>query len=80
MTEKSHHHPALPSEAHECFSAAGLRACRLVVPTCLRFPVRGGPVRVVRLSFLLTAAGQLRNYTGFPFQPEGEASGTAKVK
>jgi hypothetical protein len=47
-------------------SAAGLRTRR--PPTRSSFPVQTEPVLSMELSFLLTAAGQFRIRTGFPFQ------------
>jgi len=69
----SRDHPILPSEVREirAISArfmAALRTGRL--PTGSSFPVRDGPVLLEERSFLLTAAGQLRICTGFPFQPD----------
>jgi len=49
--------------------------CRL--PTCFGFPAQPASACLKR-SFLLTAAGQLRILTGFPFQPQSRDRGTMK--
>jgi hypothetical protein len=51
---------------------AGLRTCRHVareapVANLRSFPAHEEPVLLSRISFLLTAAGQFRIHTGFPF-------------
>jgi hypothetical protein len=56
--------PRPPSEASANVSQAGLRTYRLN-PTRLTSQALG-PVSL-RLSYLLTAAGQFRIHTGFPF-------------
>jgi hypothetical protein len=55
---------------------AGLRTCRL--PSRSSFPVHCRTSAFTELSFLLTAAGQFRILTGFPFQPDFLRSGAMK--
>jgi len=67
-------HPAFPSEAcafharcghafRQVFGLAGF----LLTPASQS---KAGPVLILERSFLLTAAGQFRIFTGFPFQPD----------
>jgi hypothetical protein len=60
--------PRLPSEASANASLAGLRTHRLNLLAGLPRPEAQCPFR---LSYLLTAAGQFRILTGFPFHPPG---------
>jgi hypothetical protein len=67
-------HPAFPSEARANHARCG-QALRQVfgLTGFLLAPASqfmAEPVLRVERSFLLTAAGQFRIYTGFPFQPD----------
>ena len=69
-------HPARPSEAcafhahsgHTFRQVFGL-AGSLLAPASQS---KAGPVLFLERSFLLTAAGQFRIFTGFPFKPDRE--------
>jgi hypothetical protein len=64
-------HPALPSKACEIYARLGHRLRQVFGLTgCLLAPASrfiAKPVLRLELSFLITAAGQLRILTGFPF-------------
>jgi hypothetical protein len=55
--------PGIGHDSRQVFGLAG----RLLAPAS---QFMAEPVLVVELSFLLTAAGQFRIYTGFPFESE----------
>jgi hypothetical protein len=54
------------------------RSSDLQAPYSLSLPSSGLNQCSIELSFLLTAAGQLRIFTGFPFQPDLCGSGATK--